>query len=74
MTRRMHELVSTIVRLPIEFNREIHKRREMLGFQLHAWLVEFERDVSAEHRRLKQSAFNFLAEASRGTILTAPLS
>ncbi len=73
MTQRMHELAGEIVRLQVELDREIHKRRDRLGFSLHAGLVEFEHAVTVEHRRLRRGLIRFLAQASPGTILSAPL-
>lgn len=73
MTQRMHQLAGEIVRLQVELDREIHKRRALLGFRLHAGLVEFEHDVTVEHRRLRLGVIRFLAQAPLATTLTAPL-
>jgi hypothetical protein len=73
MTKRMHELAAEIVRLQVELDREIHKRRDQLGFRLHAGLVEFASDVTVEHRRLRVGVAQFMAQAQLGTVLSAPL-
>jgi len=69
----MHELADEIVRLQVELDREIHKRRELLGFRLNAGLVEFEHDVIVEHRRLRLGLARFVARAPLATVLSAPL-
>ena len=73
MTQRMHELADEIVRLQVELDREIHKRRDVLGFRLHAGLVEFEHDVIVEHRRLRLGLARFVSRAPLATVLSAPL-
>ncbi len=73
MTQRMHELADEIVRLQVELDREIHKRRDLLGFRLHAGLVEFEHDVIVEHRRLRLGLARFVSRAPLATVLSAPL-
>lgn len=73
MTQRMHELAAEIVRLQVELDREIHRRRDQLGFRLHAGLVEFETDVKVRQRRLKVGLAQFVAQAPLETVLSAPL-
>lgn len=73
MTERMHELVSEIVRLHTDLDREIEARRKRLGLEVTAGIVNFEHGVLAEQRRLRIRVSRFIAQASLGTILTAPL-
>lgn len=70
---RIDEIASEIVRLQGELDREIFKRRKVLGWRLHEGLVEFEHGVVEEHRRLKRGAAAFLASAPPATVLTAPV-
>jgi hypothetical protein len=73
MTQRMHELASEIVRLQGELDREIDKRRKVLGWRVHARMVEFEHGVVAEHRRLRLSIATFLARSPLLAFVTAPV-
>lgn len=71
--QRMCHLADEIVRLQTELDREIHRRREALGWQIRHGLVEFERDVAARHRELRLGLSRFLAGASFSWIVTAPV-
>ena len=73
MTERMHELASEIIHLQGELDREIESRRKRLGAALTERIGEFELGVVAEHRRLKQSAGQFLVQSSFLTTITAPV-
>lgn len=73
MTERMQDLASEIVRLQSELDREIQARRKVLGWRLKQGLVEFEQGITTEHRRLRMSVTKFLAGASIGVILAAPV-
>lgn len=73
MTERMHELASEIIHLQGELDREIESRRKRLGAALTERIGEFEHGVVAEHRRLKLSAGQFLAQSSFLTTITAPV-
>jgi hypothetical protein len=69
----MQELVSEIVRLQGELDREIEARRKALGWRLKKGIVEFEHGITIEHRRLRMGVATFLARSSLGAILTAPV-
>ena len=73
MTQRMKEIARTIVELQVELDREIEFRRRALGVRVHDRLVEFERGIVIEQRKLKTSVRGFLARSSFGVIITAPV-
>ena len=73
MTQRMKEIARTIVELQVELDREIEFRRRALGVRVHDRLVEFERGMVIEQRKLKTSVRAFLARSSFGVIITAPV-
>lgn len=73
MTQRMKEIARTIVELQVELDREIEHRRRALGVRVHDRLVEFERGIVIEQRKLKTSVRAFLARSSFGVIITAPV-
>lgn len=73
MPKRAHELATEIVRLQLELDREIHKRRKALGWRIRENLVEFEEAVIDEHRRLRTGLAGFLARSSLRNVLTAPV-
>ena len=73
MTQRMKEIARTIVEVQVELDREIEFRRRALGVRVHDRLVEFERGIVIEQRKLKTSVRAFLARSSFGVIITAPV-
>jgi hypothetical protein len=73
MPKRAQQLASEILRLQIELDREIEKRRRALGWRIKENFVEFEEGVIDEHRRLRAGIAGFLAGSSVGKILTAPI-
>jgi len=73
VTQRMKEIARTIVELQVELDREIEHRRRALGVRVHDRLVEFERGIVIEQRKLKTSVRAFLARSSFGAIITAPV-
>lgn len=73
MTQRMQDLAGEIVYLQGELDREIERRRKDLGWKVRARLVEFERGIAIEHRKLRMGVATFLSRSSIGTILTAPV-
>ena len=73
MTQRMHEIARTIVDLQAELDREIEHRRRALGVQVHDRLVEFERGIVIEQRKLKTSVRAFFARSSFGAVISAPV-
>ena len=56
MTQRMQDLASQIVALQAELDREIEKRRKVLGWTVRRRMVEFEHGVTEEHRRLRTTS------------------
>ena len=73
MTERMKELAEEIVRLQGELDREIERRRKVLGWEFTRRVGEFEQGVVMEHRRLRLGLVKFLKEAPIGTALTSPV-
>lgn len=73
VTQRIEDLARQIVELQATLDREIHKRRKMLGWRLKDGLAEFEHGITLQHRRLRQSIPKFLSRASLATVLTAPV-
>lgn len=73
MTQRMQEIARTIVDLQAELDREIEHRRRALGVRVHDRLVEFERGIVIEQRKLKTSVRAFLARSSFSAVITAPV-
>lgn len=73
MTARMQDLAREIVRLQTELDREIERRRKVLGWSLQEHLVQFEEGIVAEQRKLRINIARFWAQSPIGTILTAPL-
>lgn len=69
----MQEIARTIVDLQAELDREIEHRRRALGVRVHDRLVEFERGIVIEQRKLKTSMRAFLARSSFGAVITAPV-
>lgn len=73
MTKRMTALADEIVRLQGELDREIERRRKVLGWSLKGRLVSFEKGLVAEHRKLRMGLAPYLSRASLGAVLTAPV-
>ncbi|MBO9379992.1 hypothetical protein GG804_24790 [Sphingomonas histidinilytica] len=73
MTRRMQELAREIVLLQTELDREIERRRKLLGVTVRERLVGFEHGIAAEHRRLRMGVGRFLARSSIATSLVSPI-
>ncbi len=73
MTQRMQDLAGEIVRLQAELDREIEKRRKLLGWEIKEKMVAFEHGVLMEHRRLRTDVGTFLARSSLGVVATAPV-
>lgn len=73
MTQRMKEIARTIVDLQAELDREIEHRRRALGVRVHDRLVEFERGIVIEQRKLKTSVRAFFARSSFGAVISAPV-
>lgn len=73
MTQRMQELAAEILRLQSELDGEIEKRRAGLGWHMNEHMVAFERGIAAEHRRLRKTVKNFLADAPISVVATTPV-
>ncbi|MFC5798066.1 hypothetical protein [Sphingopyxis terrae] len=73
MTSRMRELVSEIVRLQTELDREIERRRRELGWSIKGRLVRFEEGIVAQQRHFRIGVTDLVRRASLGTIMTAPI-
>jgi hypothetical protein len=69
----MQELASEIVRLQTELDREIEKRRKVLGWKLKSRMVQFEHGIAAEQRVLRKSVRQFLAQSPFTAMITAPV-
>lgn len=73
MPLRIEQLAAEIVRLQGELDREIEKRREVLGWKLKEGLVEFEHGITERNRRLRLDLRAFMARSPIATVLTAPV-
>ncbi len=73
MTQRMKEIADQIVGLQAELDREIERRRKVLGWALTNKIGEFEMGVAAEHRRLRLNLVKFFGRTSPAVVLTAPV-
>jgi hypothetical protein len=73
MTQRMKDLADQIVGLQGELDREIERRRKVLGWDLSHRIGEFELGVAAEHRRLRLGLGKFFGRTSLAVVLTAPV-
>lgn len=73
MPLRIEELAGEIVRLQGELDREIEKRREILGWKIREGLVEFEHGITERNRRLRLDLGAFMARSTLATVITAPL-
>lgn len=73
MTQRMKEIADQIVGLQAELDREIERRRRVLGRALSDKIGAFEQGVTAEQRRLRLGLAKFLGRSSLIVILSAPV-
>lgn len=73
MNVTLHELTEHIRHLEEEIEVEIRQRRAALQADFDGRKVEFEREVLAAQKRLRQGLFHYLREASLPTVLTAPV-
>jgi hypothetical protein len=73
MVERMRELADQIIDLQGQLDREIHKRRDALGWRVQKGLVEFDSDTVARHRRLRMGALQYVLERSASELITAPV-
>lgn len=73
MNERMRQLADEILNLQAELDREIGKRRREMGIHLRGKAIEFEQEILARHREMKQGIRQFLAESQLRNIMTAPI-
>lgn len=69
----MKDLADQIVGLQAELDREIERRRKVLGRTLFDQIGQFEKGVLAEHRRLRMGLAPFFARSSLPVVLTSPV-
>ena len=72
MNEKINDLISRIRELEEEVEREIASRRDQFHFTLEDRRVRFEREVLAQHRRLKTGVLRYLAQARLRNLLSAP--
>lgn len=73
MTQRLEALAAEIVRLQGELDREIERRRRLLGWSLKERFTAFEQGLVAEQRKLRTGLASYLRRSSLGAMLTAPV-
>jgi len=73
MPLRIERLAAEIVRLQGELDREIEKRREVLGWKLKEGLVEFEHGITERNRKFRLNLGAFMARSPLATVATAPV-
>lgn len=72
MNQKINDLISRIRELEEEVELEIASRRVQFHFTLDDRRVRFEREVLAQHRRLKISVLRYLAQARLRNLISAP--
>jgi len=72
MNEKIHELIGQIQELEEEIEGEIASRRALFHFTLEDRKVRFEREVLAQHKRLKTGVLRYLAQARLRNLLSAP--
>ena len=72
MNQKINDLISRIRELEEEVELEIASRRVQFHFTLDDRRVRFEREVLAQHRRLKTSVLRYLAQARLRNLISAP--
>ncbi|MDE3114055.1 MAG: hypothetical protein KGL26_00510, partial [Pseudomonadota bacterium] len=73
MNEKLAGLIDQIEKLHAELDREVVRRREELGVRISGRIVEFEKEVAEQHRRLRTSLLKYIAGADLLTVLTAPV-
>lgn len=73
MPQRLDELLARITSLEREVESELNAVRGRWHYRIDAGRVNFERDVRAAHRRMKQGLLSFLRRSSLLSVLTAPV-
>lgn len=72
MNQKINDLISRIRQLEEEVEQELASRRVQFHFTLEDRRVRFEREVLAQHRRLKTGVMRYLAQARLRNLLSAP--
>jgi hypothetical protein len=72
MNQKINDLIIRIRELEEEVEREIASRRVQFHFTLEDRRVRFEREVLAQHRRLKTGVLRYLAQARLRNLISAP--
>ncbi len=73
MNEKLAGLIDQIEKLHAELDREVVRRREELGVRISGRIVEFEKEVAEQHRRLRTSLLKYITSADLLTVLTAPV-
>ncbi len=73
MDKNISNLLERIRSLETELENELAKKREDLRFSIENRKIRFEREILAEHRKLKTSLLAYLAQSEIKHILVAPV-
>jgi len=73
MNERINDLITRIRQLEEEIEVEIASRRAQFHFTLVDRRVRFEREILAQHRRLKTGVLRYLAQARLTNLISAPI-
>ncbi|HIJ89397.1 MAG: hypothetical protein OEV89_00880 [Desulfobulbaceae bacterium] len=73
MDTRIAALLEAMKKLEKELLQEIEKKEAEFYYTVIGKKVRFEREIRKQHRRLVQTVFRYLSEASLFNLLTAPL-
>lgn len=73
MPQRIEQIAAEIVRLQGELDREIERRRAILGWKLKDGMVAFEHGITERNRQFRLGLGAFMAGSSVATVATAPL-
>lgn len=73
MNEKINDLIARIRQLEEEIEVEIASRRALFHFTLVDRRVRFEREILAQHRRLKTGVLRYLAQARLRNLISAPV-
>ena len=73
MDKNISNLLERIRSLETELENELAKRREDIRFSIENRKIRFEREILAEHRKLKTSILSYLIQSQLKHILIAPI-
>jgi hypothetical protein len=73
MAQTIQHLVERVRDAEIEFTRDVERRRRRWQARMYRSRVWFNRELRAQHRRLRQSIPAYIREANLGSLLTAPV-